>query len=1134
MASPAGISWHDGARDQLLSHLRGLDPWQLEDFKLALQCPELLPEGARRIPWADLRAAGPADLLCLLEERFPGRRTWEAALRVFEDLRLSSLCERMRAELKKNLGSQNTQDTYLTEIVDAMISIPTHGEGGCPSFHTLSSTYGCRIFEMSIRSSGMATRRQHFFLPNSGYLGNQSLRASPVPGGCFCILAVGPGAAVIVVLRELVMDVLNQYIVEPGRRPTQVTRRQDVSGDSEGMERAKRKWEMSQVCRLQDPNQEEPETLEETAHRRRYRERLRTRILALWDRTPWPEDHIYLRHVTQREHAELRGLLRPRGAGAPPLTMLLEGAAGVGKTTLATKLVLHWAEGVLFRGRFSYVFYISGHWLAKLGDISFAGLLALDWPDSQVPVEEFRAHPERLLFVIDGAEEVTLGSKGSASRPGADWYQELPAASILVRLLKKELVPEATLLVTAGPPGGHALRGLLLRPCRVGIPGFTEGDRREYLRRFLGDPDVAEEAWRRMQGSETLVRLCAAPLACWAVCAGLKRQLAGSPAPAPGAPTPTGLYAQLFCSLLAGAEPGLRTGSSAGQWRAFCSLAAEGLWLAAFTFAGDALERWRLEAPFIDGLLRLQILRRVSDCEHCVTFAHRSFQEFFGALFYVLWGAQGSLGGVPRHQEMRRWLNHAFADANPYWRQMVRFFFGLLGTDLARQLEEAVGCRMSPGVADEVLDWAEELERCGAVSGRFDFLWLFQCLHETQDENLARRVLNRLPVADLDIQGCEHLRVSSFCLKHCQKLRKLRLSVSHRVLEKKRTSGLGTPEMRVADFRMHQWEDICSVFCSGNLSQLDLSNSKLSTASMMRLCLKLGNPQCRLQKLAWKSMAPVEGLRKLGLLLRGDRHLTHLDLSSNSLDAAVSRGVFRMLGHSACGLKYLWLEKGNLSAAACEDLASLLTSTPRLTRLCLGLNPLGDEGVQLLCGSLTRPECVLQRLELWCCRLSTPSCRHLSDALLRSRSLTHLNLRRNSLGDGGVKLLSSALGRADCALQSLNLSHCSLTVAGCRELAHALKHNGHLKILDVGNNDIQDEGVKELCSVLKSPSCVLQTLGLEKCSLTAACCRPLSSVLGSSKSLENLNLLGNNLGPDGVSRLWMPLRKPTCKLRKLG
>ncbi|KAI4535013.1 hypothetical protein MG293_015873 [Ovis ammon polii] len=1025
MASPAGIPGHEGARDQLLSHLRRLDPWQLEDFKLGLQCPELLPAGARWIPWADLRAAGPADLLCLLEECYPGRRAWEAALRVFQNLRLSSLCERLRAEL--------------------------HG-----------------------------VRFQH------------ELRLCK--GACLQCGQV----------------------------------------------------EMSQMGRLQDPNQEEPAALEETAHRRRYRERLRTRILALWDRTPWPEDHIYLRDVTQREHAELRGLLQPRGAGAPPLTVLLEGAAGVGKTTLATKLVLHWAEGVLFRGRFSYVFYISGHQLAELGDTSFAGLLALDWPDSQVPVEELRAHPERLLFVIDGAEEVILGSDGSASRPSADWYQELPAASILVRLLKRELVPEATLLVTAGPPGGRALRRLLLSPCCVGIPGFTEGDRREYLRRFLGDPDVAEEAWRRMRGSETLVRSCAAPLACWAVCAGLKRQLAASPAsaPAPGAPTPTSLYARLFCSLLAEAEPGLRAGSSAGQWRAFCSLAAEGLWLAAFTFAGDALERRRLEAPFIDGLLRLQILRRVSDCEHCVTFAHRSFQEFFGALFYVLRGSRGSLGGVPRHQEMRRWLNHAFADANPYWRQTVRFFFGLLGTDLAGQLEEALGCQMYPGAADELLDWAEELERCGAVSAHFDFLWLFQCLHETQDENLARRVLNHLPEADLDIQGCEHLRVSSFCLKHCQKLRKLRLSVSCD-LEKKRTSGLGTPEMRAADFQMHQWEDICSVFCSGNLIELDLSNSKLSTASMMRLCLNLGNPRCRLQKLAWKSVSPVEGLRKLGLLLHGNRHLTHLDLSSNILRAAVSPGVFKMLGHSACSLKYLWLEscglsaevchqlfmelgrnsslrflsladnnlshvelerlreppgtatcalkelsleKGNLSAAACEALASLLTSTPRLTRLCLGLNPLGNEGVRLLCGSLTWPACVLQRLELWWCLLGAPSCRHLSDALCRSRSLTHLNLRKNHLGDGGVKLLCAALGRAYCTLQSLNLSHCSLTVAGCCELAYALKRNGHLKILDVGNNAVQDEGVRELCSVLKSPSCVLQTLGLEKdlCSAVSA------------------------------------------------
>jgi len=78
----------------------------------------------------------------------------------------------------------------------------------------------------------------------------------------------------------------------------------------------------------------------------------------------------------------------------------------------------------------------------------------------------------------------------------------------------------------------------------------------------------------------------------------------------------------------------------------------------------------------------------------------------------------------------------------------------------------------------------------------------------------------------------------------------------------------------------------------------------------------------------------------------------------------------------------------------------------------------GRAGVAPSCCPECPSLCFWER-RLWCCRLSTPSCRHLSDALLRSRSLTHLNLRRNSLGDGGVKLLSSALGRADCALQSL-------------------------------------------------------------------------------------------------------------------
>lgn len=41
-------------------------------------------------------------------------------------------------------------------------------------------------------------------------------------------------------------------------------------------------------------------------------------------------------------------------------------------------------------------------------------------------------------------------------------------------------------------------------------------------------------------------------------------------------------------------------------------------------------------------------------------------------------------------------------------------------------------------------------------------------------------------------------------------------------------------------------------------------------------------------------------------------------------------------------------------------------------------------------------------------------------------------------------------------------------------------------------------------------------------------------MLGARKSLVHLNLLGNDLGPEGVLTLWKSLQKPSCKLQKLG
>ncbi|XP_023374470.1 NACHT, LRR and PYD domains-containing protein 1-like [Otolemur garnettii] len=643
------------------------------------------------------------------------------------------------------------------------------------------------------------------------------------------------------------------------------------------------------------------------------------------------------------------------GTQEEPRIVILHGAAGIGKSTLARQVQRGWEEGRLYQDRFQHVFYFSCAELAQSKVMSLAELITQAQEAPPAPLQQVLSRPEQLLFILDGVDEPRWVLWQESTEFCQHWSQPQQVAMLLGSLLGKTILPEASFLITTRTVALQKLIPSLKQPRWVEVLGFSESSRKEYFYNYFTDENQALRALSLVESNPAVWTMCLVPWLSWLVCTCLKQQMERGEDLTLTTPTATG-----FClRYLSQALPAQPLGH---HLRGICSLAAEGIWRKRSLFRLHDFGRHGLDGPVISTFVTMGVLRKYPNSwGYC--FIHRCFQEFFAAVSCAL-GDEKERGEHPNSIRGVGGLLQAYKTHDLSRAPTRRFLFGLLSEQAGREMESIFTCQQAPELKQELVKWAKRESWVLRSPQQPGFLELFHCLYETQDEEFLTQVIGHFLASSVCVQTGMELLVFTFCIKFCHYVKRLQLH----------EGGQHRPRWRPARVVLFMqvpvtdacWQLLFSILeVTGSLKELDLSGNSLSHSAVQSLSETLRCPHCHLETLRLASCGlTAEGCKDLVLGLSTSETLTELELSFNMLMDAGAEHLCWGLRQQNCRLRRLQLVGCGLTSSCCRDLASVLSTNPSLKKLDLQQNDLGDHGVRLLCEGLRHPVCSLTLLWL--------------------------------------------------------------------------------------------------------------------------------------------------------------------------
>ena len=495
----------------------------------------------------------------------------------------------------------------------------------------------------------------------------------------------------------------------------------------------------------------------------------------------------------------LEQLFSPDSKGEVPKAVILQGHSGYGKSFTAQKIMYDWASDEMYKDSFDFVFHLKVRELNSLQDeLCLVDLLQCDGIDKPTVLKVLQDIPERVLFLVDGFDELTSLSQkdrlpSDPQTPGTVTFNPQTSGTVnvvLAALLSGRMLCKSSLLVTTRSTALKALSDMLKGPQRfTEILGFSDRGVENYFQAFFEqDKNVGIEVLKHVKDNETLLTACFIPITCWIVCNVFKDVFKGGTDIITDLDTSTSIFAHFVFTQMKHHGSDLDESEWINLLKNLGELAVDGITKQKVLFDEYDVKQKVSNHKLVPFLCKF-FLRKLN-VETKYSFMHLSFQEFFAALFYLRSDTdisrqkvgemllKGKQGLNVTDQELH--MSHLLP--------VIQFLFGLSNKEVTSSHQLSAFPEISPKMCSLLEKWICDLIKAeeGLPRTHNIQLFLLQCLYEVHDEGFVQKVMenwNRINLDGIPLKKTD-CRVLAYCVRHCQAMKRLTLTHCNLTAEK--------------------------------------------------------------------------------------------------------------------------------------------------------------------------------------------------------------------------------------------------------------------------------------------------------------------------------------------------------------